>query len=126
MEGRSPEAELLAKRRRAKNVTSVTSDAPYQPTFGLHIVSCDHGDIRQSPRGLYVYSDKGREEIVLQTDLSPHHLVMDELYDAITARRQPVHDARWGLANLEVCVAAIDSSTTGKEIFLKHQVALPR
>jgi phthalate 4,5-cis-dihydrodiol dehydrogenase len=122
--GRTAADELEAKRKRAKG--AIPADAPFQPTFGLTLVSCERGDIRQSPRGLYVYSADGREEIVLPADRSPRDLVLDEFHDAVTGRRPPIHDGRWGLANLEVCVAAIESAATGREITLKHQIAAPR
>jgi phthalate 4,5-cis-dihydrodiol dehydrogenase len=122
--GRSAADELQAKRLRAKN--AIPTSAPFQPTFGLTIVSCERGDIRQSPRGLYIYSADGRREVLLPTDRSPRDLVLDEFHDAITGARPPVHDGRWGLANLEVCIAAIESSALGREIALKHQVAAPR
>jgi phthalate 4,5-cis-dihydrodiol dehydrogenase len=118
--GRTTEDELEAKRQRAKG--AIPASAPFQPTFGLTVVSCERGDIRQSPRGLYVYSAEGREEIVLPTDSSPRDLVLNEFHDAITGRQTPIHDGRWGLANLEVCVAAIESSETGREATLKHQI----
>jgi len=86
-------------------------------------VSCERGDIRQSPDGLYAYSDEGREEIAVPSDKSPRDLVLDEFAAAITGRAKPVHDGRWGLANLELCLAAIESSKRGEEIQLKHQVA---
>ena len=35
-----------------------------------------------------------------------------------------IHDGRWGLANLEICLAAIESSKSGKAIDLKHQVPI--
>jgi phthalate 4,5-cis-dihydrodiol dehydrogenase len=122
--GRSAADELQAKRQRAKG--AIPTSAPFQPTFGLTIVSCERGDIRQSPRGLYVYSGNGRSEIVLPTDRSPRDLVLDEFHDAMTGARPPIHDGRWGLANLEICIAAIESSKSGQEIALKHQVASPR
>jgi phthalate 4,5-cis-dihydrodiol dehydrogenase len=122
--GRSAADELQAKRQRAKG--AIPTNAPFQPTFGITLVSCERGDIRQSPRGLYVYSANTREEIVLPTDLSPRDLVLNEFYDAITGRRTPIHDGRWGLANLEVCVAAIESAKAGHEITLKHQIATPQ
>jgi phthalate 4,5-cis-dihydrodiol dehydrogenase len=120
----SAAAELEAKRSRAK--TAIPERAPYQPTFGLTIVSCERGDIRQSQRGLYVYTANGREEIDLPTDRSPRDLVLDELHDAMRGERVAVHDGAWGLANLEICVAAIRSSETGSEIVLHHQVPLPK
>ena len=98
-----------------------SANAPHQPHFGLTMVSCERGDIRQSADGLLVYSDKGREEIALSKDTSPRDLVIAEFARAIEGR--PVtHTGRWGLANLEVCTAAIESSRTGREIELKFQV----
>jgi phthalate 4,5-cis-dihydrodiol dehydrogenase len=114
--------ELEAKRRRAKN--AIPASAPHQPHFGLTVVSCERGDIRQSPGGLYVYSERGREEIAVPNDKSPRDLVLDEFAAAIAGRARPVHDGRWGLANLEVCLAAIESSKRGEEIVLRHQVSI--
>jgi phthalate 4,5-cis-dihydrodiol dehydrogenase len=120
--GASATDELEAKRKRAK--TAIPADAPHQPHFGLTLVSCERGDIRQSPDGLYVYSDQGREEMALANDKSPRDLVLDEFAAAIRGRAKPVHDGRWGLANLEVCLAVIESSRRGAEIELKHQVGI--
>ena len=117
----TPEQELAAKRKRARN--AIPASAPHQPHFGLTLVSCERGDIRQSPDGLLVYSERGREEIALPNDKSPRDLVIEEFADAI-AGKPVTHTGRWGLANLEVCTAAIESSRTGKEIELKHQVAV--
>jgi phthalate 4,5-cis-dihydrodiol dehydrogenase len=119
----SPEQELEAKRARAKS--AIPAAAPNQPCFGLTLVSCDRGDIRQSPRGLFIYTEEGRRLVDLPTDRTPRDFVMVELYDAITDRAPPIHDGRWGLANLEICVAVLESSRSGKEIALQHQVALP-
>ena len=77
--------------------------------------------LRQSPDGLLVYSGKGREEITLPKDKSPRDLVIAEFADAI-AGKPVTHTGRWGLANLEVCTAAIESSRSGEEVELRHQV----
>ena len=119
----TPEAELLAKQRRAKS--AIPGSAPYQPFFGVTLVSCERGDIRQSPKGLYVYSQQGQIEIELPTDRTPRDLVMAEFHNAITGRARALHDGRWGLANLEVCAAAISSSESGLDVLLQEQVALP-
>jgi phthalate 4,5-cis-dihydrodiol dehydrogenase len=121
--GTTPEAELRAKQERAK--TAIPTGAPYQPFFGLTLVSCERGDIRQSPTGLLVYTRDGCQEIVLPTDRSPRDLVVAEWHDAITGAAPALHDGRWGLANLELCAAAIASSAGATDIALKHQVALP-
>ena len=114
--------ELAAKRKRAGS--AIPTSAPHQPHFGLTLVSCERGDIRQSPDGLFVYSDKGREAIALPSDRSPRDLVLDEFAAAISGKAAPIHDGRWGLANLEICLAAIESSKSGKAVELAHQVPL--
>ena len=115
--------EVEAKRKRAKN--AIPAAAPFQPFFGLTIVSCDRGDIRQSPHGLYLYTENGREEIVLPADCNPRSLVLDEFADAILGEAPAVHDGRWGLATLEVCAAVLSSSRSGREVALTRQVAAP-
>ena len=115
----SPEQALVAKRERAR--TAIPTSPPHQPHFGLTLVSCERGDIRQSPDGLLIYSDKGCEAIPLPNDKTPRDLVIAEFARAI-AGKTVTHTGRWGLANLEVCTAAIQSSRTGREIELVHQV----
>ena len=115
--------ELAAKRKRAK--TAIPAAAPFQPFFGLTVVSCERGDLRQSPQGIYLYSENGREEIVLPTDRSPRSLVLDELADALLRDVPPIHDGRWASANLEVCAAAIASSQSGRDVELTYQVPVP-
>ncbi|HEY4317486.1 MAG TPA: Gfo/Idh/MocA family oxidoreductase [Herbaspirillum sp.] len=119
----SPEAELAAKQKRAKN--AIPGSAPFQPFFGLTLVSCERGEIRQSPRGLLVYSEQGQSEIILPADRSPRDLVMGEFHDAIAGKAPAVHSGRWGLANLEICAAAIASSQSGRDVELRDQVGLP-
>jgi phthalate 4,5-cis-dihydrodiol dehydrogenase len=115
----APENELRAKQVRAKH--AIPGRTPYQPHFGLTLVSCERGEIRQSPEGLLVYTDEGMSSIKLRTDTSPRERVMTEFYDAIVGRHPALHDARWGLANLEICLSALHSSRNGREIFLEHQ-----
>jgi phthalate 4,5-cis-dihydrodiol dehydrogenase len=116
------EDELKAKAERAK--TAIPASAPNQPFFGLTLVSCERGEIRQAPQGLYLYTHEGRREIGLSAEISPRELVIREFHDAISGRKRAVHDGRWGLANLEVCAAAIRSSERGEEVYLEHQIAL--
>jgi phthalate 4,5-cis-dihydrodiol dehydrogenase len=111
-----PAAELLAKQARAKK--AIADFAPHPPFFGLTVVSCEGGDIRQSPKGLYIETQEGREEIVLSADPSPRQAVLDEMLHAIRGHTTPLHSARWGAATLAVCEAAIASSNGRREIFL--------
>lgn len=115
--------ELRAKQDRAGKV--IPDHAPFHPFFGITVVSCEGGDIRQSPQGLRLYTAEGVEEIVYATDRSPRELVLDELAGAIHGRVAAVHDGGWGMANLEICLAAISSSERATEIFLDEQRAVP-
>jgi phthalate 4,5-cis-dihydrodiol dehydrogenase len=119
----SAQDELREKGERAAG--AIPARAPHQPFFGLTVVSCQRGDIRQSPQGLYVYDQSGMREIVLPVERSPRELVLDEFREAIASGRPPLHDGRWGLATLEICVAALRSSNAGTEIRLCEQVAVP-
>lgn len=120
--GQLPQDEVRAKQARAKH--AIPGSAPFQPCFGLTLVSCERGDIRQSPQGLSVYSAQGQQEIALPTDRSPRDLVMAEFHAAIAGTAPAIHDGSWGLANLEVCEAAIASSATGRDVLLQHQVGV--
>ena len=122
-QGLSAEEELRAKQKRSRG--AIPAQAPHQPFFGLTLVSCERGDVRQSPDGLLVYGDEGVREIPLSPDRSPRELVLDEFHEAIAQQRRPLHDGRWGLATLEICVAALQSAATGTEVRLREQVAAP-
>jgi phthalate 4,5-cis-dihydrodiol dehydrogenase len=96
------------------------------PFFGLTIVSCERGVLRQHPDGIYVYGAQGRREIPVE----PHRgrtSELIELHDAVTTNRPTLLDARWGMASTEVCLAILQSSRERREILLHHQVnACPR
>jgi phthalate 4,5-cis-dihydrodiol dehydrogenase len=93
----------------------------HQPFFGLTLVSCDKGDIRQSPDGLIVYGEEGKREVALPGGKRGREAEVDELYQAITQNRPVFHDGRWGEATLEVCLAMLESAKEKREIHMKHQ-----
>jgi phthalate 4,5-cis-dihydrodiol dehydrogenase len=124
MKAASPEAEAQLKVKRAGTAAEAAL-APNQPFFGWTIVSCEGGDIRQSATGLYVYTERGREERPLRLDRTTREPVIDEFVETIAGTRRALHDGRWARANLEVCVATIESGRTGREVELRHQVAVP-
>ena len=99
-------------------------DRAAQSFFGLTIVACERGAIRQSPQGLFVYTEAGREEIPCAADTG-RAAELRELHAAVVQERPPFPDGRWGKATLEVCLAMLQSSNEGREIALAHQVACP-
>ena len=92
-----------------------------QPFFGLTLVSCEKGDIRQSPDGLYVYTGEGREEISCAPFMDRAG-ELRRLYEAAIEGRPEFADGKWGKATLEVLLAIIQSSKERREIALAHQV----
>jgi len=92
--------------------------------FGLTVASFERGDIRQSPDGIYVYSDAGRSEIPVFGGRGTGTLEIKEMYEAIFENKPIVHDGRWALATLEVGSAIEQSGRERREIMLSHQCAL--
>ncbi len=55
---------------------------------------------------------------------SLRELVLDEFHAANAGRKPALHDGRWGLANLELCIAAIKSWRSGQELRLHEQATV--
>jgi len=95
------------------------------PFFGLTVVTCEKGVLRQAPNGIYVYDENGRREV----PCLPHQGrtgELIELYEAVTQDRPTLLDARWGMATAEVVVAMLTSSRERRDVALSHQVPAPR
>jgi len=103
-----------------------TTRKPWLPLhLGLTIVSCDRGDIRHSPHGIYVYSDDGRTELSVQDDASWFGAgEIEELYQAVVNGAELYRDGVWGLATLEVALAIRESSIRREEIKLRYQTSV--
>lgn len=90
------------------------------PHYGQTIVTCERGVIRQSPRGILVYSANGREEI----EIAPRERCTGELlemYDSLSTQRPVFPDGEWGRATLEVCIAIMISSSQKAPVKLRLQ-----
>jgi phthalate 4,5-cis-dihydrodiol dehydrogenase len=89
--------------------------------FGITVVSCERGNIRQSPDGLLVYDDEGMHEVSVSGEGATGVTELNEIYAAVTEGKPISHDGRWGMATLEVCVAIMQSAKERREIMLTHQ-----
>jgi phthalate 4,5-cis-dihydrodiol dehydrogenase len=94
----------------------------HQKFFGLTVVSCEKGDMRQSADGILIYDDDGRREVSIGKAVVGRQAEVAELYDAVTKGRPIFHDGRWGEATLEVCLAILQSAAERREITMSHQV----
>ncbi len=92
-----------------------------QPFYGLTVVSCERGVIRQSPDGLYLYTENGIEEVPVPRNPGRTAELM-ELQGALAEGRPVFPDGRWGRATLEVILGILDSSRERREILLSRQV----
>ncbi len=91
--------------------------------WGVMIVSCEKGDLRQSPDGILVYGDDGKREIPIAKAQGTETSVIHEFYEAVASNRPPLRDGRWEKATLEVCLAILESARERREVFLSHQVS---
>ncbi len=94
----------------------------HQPFFGLTVVSCDRGTMRQSRDGVIVYGEDGPQEVRLEHDLHGRAAELKEIYGGIVEDRPIFHDGYWALATLEVCKAIAESVRESREVHLTRQV----
>jgi phthalate 4,5-cis-dihydrodiol dehydrogenase len=111
--------------QREGEYSHVWSGERKQPFFGFTLVSCERGDIRQTPDGLFIYGETEKQEIPLEAGRRGREAEVEELYNAVVHNRPVFHDGRWGTATLEVCLAMLESAKQRKEVFLSHQIPSP-
>jgi phthalate 4,5-cis-dihydrodiol dehydrogenase len=95
----------------------------YHNHFGLVLASCERADFRPDASGVTIYADSERRFEATPLPVVPRGEVLDALASAVLDGAPPLHDARWGMATLEVVLALLQSAREGREITLKHQVA---
>jgi phthalate 4,5-cis-dihydrodiol dehydrogenase len=107
--------------------TRAGSDVPAtkHQFFGLTIVSCERGAIRQSPDGIMVYGQDAWHEEKFAPRLYTE-IELDLIYRA-WANDEPLEycDGPWGKATTETCLGIIRSAADRREIHMEHQVRLP-
>jgi phthalate 4,5-cis-dihydrodiol dehydrogenase len=92
--------------------------------FGITVASCERGDLRQAPDGIYVYDCNGRREIAIAGE--PYGLAdIREMHECLTEGKRITHNGRWALATLEIGSAIVQSGQERREIMLAHQSANP-
>ncbi|HZT08110.1 MAG TPA: Gfo/Idh/MocA family oxidoreductase [Chloroflexota bacterium] len=96
----------------------------HQIHWGITLVSCERGDMRQSLDGILVYGDDGKREVPVPKSANIRGGVIEEFYDAIDRDEPPLRDGRWEKGTLEICLAILESARTREPITLRHQVPL--
>jgi len=96
---------------------------PKQPFFGLTILSCERGIIRQSLDGLYIHGENGVEEITVSGH-SGRAAELMQVYDAVFNDTPTFHDGRWGKGTVELCQAIERSANEKRSVELQYQVSV--
>jgi len=124
----TPEEEAALKNTRTYGVAKSAVTAPPAAAghnhFGPITICCEQADLRPLTEGVMVYADERRWLEPLPVPTVPRAEVVDELHAAVRAGRAPLHSGAWGVATLEVCLAILESARTGREVTLRHQVAV--
>lgn len=99
---------------------------PHQPHFGELLASCALADLRPTRDGVAIYTEAGMHEVPLPhgPGIAGRREVLDDLVAALRLGIAPRHDARWGMATLEVALALLASARERREIMLEHQAPL--
>ena len=94
--------------------------------FGITLVTCEDGDIRQTPEGLRIYGRDGIRDIPVSAGPGYLHRYttteINLMLDALDHDRPLAsHDGTWGRATLEVCLGILESTRERREVQLHHQ-----
>ena len=110
----------------ADSLTPMKSESAsrFHQHFGLVIASCDRADLRPGPKGVAIYADYARSFEPVPVPSVARSEVIEELYGAVFEGKPPLHSGEWSLATMEVCLAMQQSAREGREIVLKHQLAV--
>jgi phthalate 4,5-cis-dihydrodiol dehydrogenase len=90
--------------------------------FGQVIVSCEKADLRPHAKGITVYTDDARFEEPLPPPAVPRHEVIDELFATVVEGRPGPHTGEWARATTAVCLAILESASTGRDCQPAYQV----
>ncbi len=96
-----------------------------QPFFGLTLVSCERGALRQSQDGIFVYEKDGVSEVECPPWEGPLKIELEDFYESVMKNKPVPHDGAWGKATLDVCLAILQSSREKREVTMSQQVPSP-
>lgn len=118
----NPEEEAALKSGRTYGETPARPPAPNHEHFGPIIVSCDGGDLRITPNGVWLHGHFEQKFIPAPLEMGPRAGVNSALINAVRHNVSPSQTGRWGLATLEACHAIMQSAETVSPVKLVHQI----
>jgi phthalate 4,5-cis-dihydrodiol dehydrogenase len=96
------------------------TEQPHLPHFGVVIATCERGDLRLSADGVLIHGVDGTREVPVPrgTGRPGQGDALDAVWAALREGRRCLHDARWGRATVQVVLAVLQSSASGREVVL--------
>lgn len=128
------EFRIGGRRDPTRGLSDAGSPTPWGPVdLGMLVVSCDRGDMRHSPHGVYVYGDDGKRDVGLahleregyRNEGGATLGAVSELYNAVVNGVPLYHSGAWGRATLEATLGIVTSARERREVFLERQIELP-
>jgi len=93
--------------------------------FGPVVVSCDKGDIRLTPSGMWVYGPDKEYFEALPEPSFPRKEVIDELFQAVRNASSLTHSGEWSRATTEVCLGILQAAKNQESVRMHYQVGVP-
>ena len=126
----APSADKESELKAARNYggalyaqAAMTANA-YQH-FGPVVVSCDKGDIRLTPFGIWVYGPDKEHFETLPAPAYPRKEVIDELFAAVRHTAPLMHSGEWSRASTEVCLGVLQAAQSQQAVRMQYQVGVP-
>ena len=120
--GIAEETQAKAERNYGGSSNTPAAESTAHQHFGPIIVSCERGDLRLTPLGVWVCADTERHfEPVPLTDV-PRREVIDEIWDTLREGEPAAHDGTWARATTEVSLAILESAGEDRDVILRYQV----
>ena len=120
--GAADEIQAKAARNYGGSSSPPAAESIAHQHFGPIIVSCERGDLRLTPLGVWVCADMERHfEPVPLTDV-PRREVIDEIWDTLREGKPAAHDGTWARATTEVSLAILESAGEDRDVILRYQV----
>lgn len=120
----SSQSEAALKQTRTFSGGSVIKAPTHHEHFGPIIVSCERGDIRLTPDGIWIYKNEERHFEPAPAAPNPRTTVIDAIVNAVRNNTPPIQTGRWGLASLEICHAILASAGNSAPVALNQQISI--
>ncbi len=120
------ETQAKAARNYGGANTSPEAENTAHQHFGPIIVSCERGDLRLTPQGVWVYADAKRYFEAVSLINVPRREVIDEIWATLRDGIPAAHDGTWARATTEVGLAMLESAREDRDVALRYQVPWTR